>query len=120
MARCSDPPVVLVKWYDFTKWVLGHVDNFPKNQRFVFGQRWHELVDLHRAFLGLNLEEWVLFDDLPIDRVVHELPCELDPLVDRRRSHPSGFELLVKLFCVPISNLVDRHSNFQGEVVTAM
>jgi hypothetical protein len=28
-----------VKWYDFTKWVLGHVDNFPKNQRFVFGQR---------------------------------------------------------------------------------
>jgi hypothetical protein len=26
----------------------------------------------------------------------------------------------VKLFCVPISNLVGRHSNFQGEVVTAM
>jgi hypothetical protein len=39
MTRRSDPPVVLVKWYDFTKWVLGHVDNFPKNQRFVFGQR---------------------------------------------------------------------------------
>ena len=39
MTRRSEPPVVLVKWYDFTKWVLGHVDNFPKNQRFVFGQR---------------------------------------------------------------------------------
>jgi hypothetical protein len=26
MTRRSDPPVVLVKWYDFTKWVLGHVD----------------------------------------------------------------------------------------------
>ena len=39
MTRRSDPPVVLVKWYDFTKWVLDHVDNFPKNQRFVFGQR---------------------------------------------------------------------------------
>ena len=39
MTRRSDPPVVLVRWYDFTKWVLGHVDNFPKNQRFVFGQR---------------------------------------------------------------------------------
>jgi hypothetical protein len=39
MTRRSDPPVVLVKWYDFTKWMLGHVDNFPKNQRFVFGQR---------------------------------------------------------------------------------
>jgi hypothetical protein len=39
MTRRSEPRVVLVKWYDFTKWVLGHVDNFPKNQRFVFGQR---------------------------------------------------------------------------------
>jgi hypothetical protein len=28
---------------------------------------------------------------------VHELPSELDPFVDRRRGHPSGFELLVKL-----------------------
>ncbi len=26
MTRRSDPPVVLVKWYDFTKWVLGHVE----------------------------------------------------------------------------------------------
>jgi hypothetical protein len=39
MTRRSDHPVVLVKWYDFTKWVLGHVDNFYKNERFVFGQR---------------------------------------------------------------------------------
>jgi len=29
----------LVKWYDFTKWLLAHIDNFPKNQRFVFGTR---------------------------------------------------------------------------------
>jgi hypothetical protein len=29
---------------------------------------------------------------------VHELPRKLDPFVDRRRGHPSGFELLVKLF----------------------
>ena len=39
MARRSDPPVVRVRWHDFTVWVLGHEDNFPKNQRFVFGQR---------------------------------------------------------------------------------
>ena len=32
-------PVVLVKWYDWTKWILERVDSFPKNQRFVFGQR---------------------------------------------------------------------------------
>jgi hypothetical protein len=50
----------------------------------------HKLIDLHRALLGLYVEEWVLVDDLPIDRVVHELPRELDPLVDRRRGHPSG------------------------------
>jgi hypothetical protein len=34
-----DAPVVLVKWYDWTKWLLERVDSFPKNQRFVFGQR---------------------------------------------------------------------------------
>jgi len=34
-----DAPVVLIKWYDWTRWVLERVDNFPKNQRFIFGQR---------------------------------------------------------------------------------
>ena len=63
------------------------VDHFPGYER----------VDLHRAPLGLYLKEWVRFDDLPIDRIVHELPRKLDPFVDRRRGHPSGFELLVKI-----------------------
>jgi hypothetical protein len=36
----------------------------------------------------IGIEEWVLVDDLPIDRIVHELTCALDPLVDRRRSDP--------------------------------
>ncbi len=39
MRRSSDPPIVLVKWYDAAKWILERVDNFPKNQRFIFGQR---------------------------------------------------------------------------------
>ena len=42
MARrssASDPPVLLVKWYDVTKWLLDRVNSFLKNQRFVFGQR---------------------------------------------------------------------------------
>jgi len=34
-----DAPIVLVKWYDWTRWVLERVDSFPKNQRFIFGQR---------------------------------------------------------------------------------
>ena len=34
-----DAPIVLVKWYDWTKWILGRFDSFPKNQRFIFGQR---------------------------------------------------------------------------------
>ena len=32
-------PVVLVKWYDYANWLLDRVDAFPKNQRFIFGQR---------------------------------------------------------------------------------
>jgi hypothetical protein len=35
----SEPPVVLVKWYDATKWLLERIDSFPKNQRFIFRQR---------------------------------------------------------------------------------
>ena len=35
----ADTPVVLIKWYDWTKWLLERVDSFPKNQRFIFGQR---------------------------------------------------------------------------------
>ena len=35
----DEPPVLLVKWYDVTKWLLERVDSFPKNQRFIFGQR---------------------------------------------------------------------------------
>ena len=32
-------PVLLVKWYDFTRWLLERIDSFPKNQRFVFVTR---------------------------------------------------------------------------------
>lgn len=49
----SDPPVLLVKWYDVTKWLLGRVDSFPKNQRFIFGQR---LADHSIAVLELLVE----------------------------------------------------------------
>ena len=35
----TQPPVVLVTWYDTAKWLLERVDSFPKNQRFIFGQR---------------------------------------------------------------------------------
>jgi hypothetical protein len=34
----------LVKWYDYTKWVLDRVDGFPKNQRFVLGTRLADAV----------------------------------------------------------------------------
>jgi hypothetical protein len=53
MRRSSDPPIVLVKWYDATKWILERVDNFPKNQRFIFGQR---LAD--RALTGDGVMEF--------------------------------------------------------------
>ena len=31
--------MVISKWYDYAKWILDRVDGFPKNQRFIFGQR---------------------------------------------------------------------------------
>ena len=40
----SKLPVVLVKWYDYTNWLLDRIDAFPKNQRFIFGQRMADLV----------------------------------------------------------------------------
>jgi hypothetical protein len=39
MGRAVRQPVVLVKWYRVVSWILDRVDHFPKNQRFVFGQR---------------------------------------------------------------------------------
>ncbi len=48
MSRAGDPPVLLVKWYDLTKWLLERVESFPKSQRFVFGQR---LADRSLAIL---------------------------------------------------------------------
>jgi hypothetical protein len=34
-----EAPIVLVKWYDYAKWALERVESFPKNQRYVLGQR---------------------------------------------------------------------------------
>ncbi len=28
-----EAPIVLVKWYDYAKWLLERVENFPKSQR---------------------------------------------------------------------------------------
>jgi hypothetical protein len=39
MARAVRQPVVLMKWYRVVSWMLDRVNHFPKNQRFVFGQR---------------------------------------------------------------------------------
>jgi len=48
MARAGDPPILLVRWYDLSKWLLERVESFPKSQRFVFGQR---LADRSLAIL---------------------------------------------------------------------
>jgi hypothetical protein len=42
--------------------------------------------------------------------VMLDLPGQLDPFVDRRLSHPLGFELLVRPFRVARSDLVDPDS----------
>jgi hypothetical protein len=37
--KSDEPPVLLVRWYEVVKWLLERVESFPKNQRFIFGQR---------------------------------------------------------------------------------
>lgn len=47
------PPILLVKWYEYSKWLLERIENFPKNQRFIFGQR---LADHALVILELLVE----------------------------------------------------------------
>ena len=35
----QDSPKVLIQWYNYTKWMMERVESFPKNQRFILGQR---------------------------------------------------------------------------------
>jgi hypothetical protein len=53
-AQSNAPPILLLKWYDVTKWLLERVDSFPKNQRFIFGQR---LADRAVKIYALNSQE---------------------------------------------------------------
>ena len=54
MPKKPDAPVLLVRWYDYTKWLLERVDSFPKNQRFIFGTRL--LADTVLAIMELLVE----------------------------------------------------------------
>jgi hypothetical protein len=44
-----EPPILLAKWYDYAKWIIERVDSFPKNQRFIFGQRLAGHADVAQA-----------------------------------------------------------------------
>jgi len=52
MARAVRQPVVLMKWYWVVSWMLDRVDHFPKNQRFVFGQRLAVLTAVENGGAG--------------------------------------------------------------------
>jgi len=49
----GDVPIVLSQWYDTAKWILEKIDKFPKNQRFIFGQR---LADRSLCVLEILVE----------------------------------------------------------------
>jgi len=38
-SQSPELPVVLVKWFDYAKWILERTESFPKSQRFVLGLR---------------------------------------------------------------------------------
>lgn len=48
----TDLPIVATKWYSYAKWVLERVENFPKSQRFILGQR--------LANEGIEMTRWVV------------------------------------------------------------
>ena len=65
------------------------VATYPQDNLPDRGGLLHQLIDYlageklvapHRALLRLYFAERVFIDDLPVDRIVHELPSELDPL----------------------------------------
>ena len=54
VAKRSDPPVVLIKWYDFTKWLLDRVDSWVQLvTRCVVGG----YVSPERHFMGSSTNE---------------------------------------------------------------
>jgi hypothetical protein len=81
----------------YLKWIQSHLKNidwlccdqgpvaYAHRQTSVAfrAKTGHKLVDLDRTLLGLYFTERVFIDDLSVDRIVHELPSELDPSVDR-------------------------------------
>ena len=60
-----EPPVLLVKWYDMTRWILEKVDSFPKSQRFIFGTRLADhaidVLETSDQLHGPNAAEKLLF-----------------------------------------------------------
>ena len=96
MAKQTDPPVVLIKWYDFTKWLLDRVDSFPKNQRFIFGQR---LTDHAMDILELLVEATYSARKSRLHRAFSVEPDHpqalLLPQSSRQKVHPLRFRVFI-------------------------
>lgn len=56
-------PVLLSKWYAYAKWLLERVENIPKSQRFVLGQR---LADGSMDVMELLVEAAYTRDKKPL------------------------------------------------------
>ena len=97
-----DEPVLLVKWYEYTRWVLDRVDGFPKNQRFVLGTRLADAVVLvvellaEAAYAGRGRKNKLLSEanrKIEVTRWLVRLAADQNPVSQRRFVHrpsPSG------------------------------
>lgn len=74
MSRTREAPVLLVRWYDYSKWLLERIDSFPKNQRFIFGTR---LADVSLNIMELLIEASYSRDKA---RVLHRANIKLEQL----------------------------------------
>jgi hypothetical protein len=94
-----EAPVVLVKWYDYAKWLLERVENFPKSQRFVLGQR---LTGQAMDVLDLLVEASYAREKTEIlataNRKMEVLRWTVRMAKDRKLFTPAQFEFSARAF----------------------
>jgi four helix bundle protein len=39
MSEAQSTPAIVARYYEFLKWLKQHVNDFPRNERYTFGQR---------------------------------------------------------------------------------
>lgn len=92
--------MLLVRWYDHTKWLLERVDSFPKNQRFIFGTRMADttldIMELKENILKEMMQQEWSYSWMGIRRYLVSTGCSREDfptpsITDSRQMRSSRF-----------------------------